>query len=152
MTNKRHPWDKEKKELILSRDNHECFYCGATKDLAIDHIIPISKGGDNTMGNLVTSCKSCNSQKHAANLLPVFYNQVKECVEDRNLSMGIPQDELAVIVPSEKALLNAGLFGQKGAGSPDRPNLSLTEIDHALLFWWLPVLVIPFFNALVVQE
>lgn len=45
-----------------------CFYCGKeikpfTVDKQIDHKIPISKGGNNNIKNLVICCKSCNSGK-----------------------------------------------------------------------------------------
>lgn len=48
-----------------------CVYCGATKNLTIDHIIPASRAGvDPRVGNLVDSsdncvwaCKKCNSSK-----------------------------------------------------------------------------------------
>jgi len=48
---------------IFIRDNHKCLYCGSSKDLTIDHVIPKSKGGKNTWENLATCCKTCNSKK-----------------------------------------------------------------------------------------
>jgi CRISPR/Cas system Type II protein with McrA/HNH and RuvC-like nuclease domain len=33
---------------IYRRDNYECVYCGSKKNLTIDHILPKSKGGQNT--------------------------------------------------------------------------------------------------------
>ena len=48
---------------IYKRDNHECVYCGTKQDLPIDHVIPRSRGGDNSWGNLVSCCKKCNSKK-----------------------------------------------------------------------------------------
>lgn len=50
---------------ILKSQSNNCFFC--EQDLinykAIEHLTPISKGGDNQTYNLVYSCKSCNSQK-----------------------------------------------------------------------------------------
>jgi len=48
---------------IFKRDGNKCQYCGTTKDLTIDHVIPRSKGGKSTWTNLVTACKKCNSKK-----------------------------------------------------------------------------------------
>jgi len=41
----------------------ECWICGSTEKLTIDHIVPVSRGGDNSIENLTTLCKSCNSSK-----------------------------------------------------------------------------------------
>ena len=51
---------------IYSRDNNRCRKCGRLgvfKDLEIDHIFPISKGGKSEPDNLQTLCKSCNEKK-----------------------------------------------------------------------------------------
>ncbi len=48
---------------IFRRDGGRCQYCGITKDLTLDHVIPRSKGGKSTWTNLVTACKKCNSIK-----------------------------------------------------------------------------------------
>ena len=42
-----------------------CLCCGEAKKLTVDHIVPISKGGANTIDNLQPLCKSCNSSKKA---------------------------------------------------------------------------------------
>ena len=44
---------------------HECVYCGEAKTLQIDHAIPINKQclGEHRLGNIVPSCKECNSAK-----------------------------------------------------------------------------------------
>lgn len=51
------------RENIFKRDDHSCVYCGSHKNLTIDHIIPKSRGGDNSWENLITSCYKCNSIK-----------------------------------------------------------------------------------------
>ena len=52
---------------ILEKYNYECVYCGVEFDCenlpTKDHIIPISKGGNNTKENIVPACQSCNSKK-----------------------------------------------------------------------------------------
>lgn len=53
---------------------HRCIYCGATsKDakLQVDHVIPVSRGGTNEMGNLVVACQPCNIGKGKRMLLEV---------------------------------------------------------------------------------
>jgi 5-methylcytosine-specific restriction endonuclease McrA len=46
-----------------------CHHCGGTfapKDLTMDHLVPIIRGGKSTKGNVVPSCKDCNSaRKHS---------------------------------------------------------------------------------------
>ncbi len=49
---------------ILKRDNHRCAYCGrGDLPLTIDHVIPKSKGGDDSWENLVAACLPCNNKK-----------------------------------------------------------------------------------------
>jgi 5-methylcytosine-specific restriction endonuclease McrA len=51
------------KEIIKFYAN-PCFYCGSNKEITLDHIIPISKGGSHSIGNIVSACQSCNYSKH----------------------------------------------------------------------------------------
>ena len=48
---------------VLKRDSYTCQYCGSTKHLTLDHVIPRSKGGQHTWDNVVTACSKCNSIK-----------------------------------------------------------------------------------------
>ena len=48
---------------VLIKYNHSCAYCGGKKNLSLDHIKPLSKGGTNTKDNIQPLCKSCNSSK-----------------------------------------------------------------------------------------
>lgn len=54
---------KINRQRLYKRDNYECVYCGSKKSLTIDHIIPKSRGGQNTWTNLVTCCSPCNRTK-----------------------------------------------------------------------------------------
>jgi hypothetical protein len=51
---------------IFKRDSFTCRYCGERSPdviLEVDHIVPVSDGGDDDPLNLVTSCWSCNRGK-----------------------------------------------------------------------------------------
>ncbi|MFV8054607.1 HNH endonuclease [Mycobacterium sp. 48b] len=47
---------------ILERDRYTCAYCGGHGD-TLDHVVPESRGGDNTWLNLVAACAPCNGRK-----------------------------------------------------------------------------------------
>jgi 5-methylcytosine-specific restriction endonuclease McrA len=54
----------EIKRLVFSRDGMICAYCGDTSGpFDIDHVIPYSRGGQNTPENLCVACKPCNQAK-----------------------------------------------------------------------------------------
>jgi len=55
-------WEEKLEEL-----NYECQICGkelTVKEITIDHIIPLSKGGGNNIENLQPLCRSCNCSKN----------------------------------------------------------------------------------------
>ena len=54
---------KINRQRVFKRDGFKCVYCGVSKNLTIDHVMPKSRGGGNTWMNLVTCCKNCNRIK-----------------------------------------------------------------------------------------
>lgn len=51
-------------EHIKIRQRGVCYYCGRENgSLSQDHVVPLSRGGLHTSGNIVGACKSCNSSK-----------------------------------------------------------------------------------------
>ena len=55
-----------KRLRIYMRDKFRCQYCGDKKgvsELTLDHILPRSRGGDNSPVNIVTACVACNNRK-----------------------------------------------------------------------------------------
>ena len=55
-----------KRLRIYMRDKYRCQYCGEKKtagELTLDHILPRSRGGDNSPVNVVTACVACNNRK-----------------------------------------------------------------------------------------
>lgn len=51
---------------LLEVQENKCFFCETdlSEYKAIEHLTPITRGGDNHKFNLVYSCRSCNSSKH----------------------------------------------------------------------------------------
>ncbi len=61
--------------FLFARDSYRCQYCGRNRgelgyreSLTRDHVVPISRGGDNGWLNVVTACSRCNLRK--GNRLP----------------------------------------------------------------------------------
>jgi 5-methylcytosine-specific restriction endonuclease McrA len=55
-----------KRLRIYMRDKFRCQYCGEKKpasELTLDHILPRSRGGDNSPVNVVSACIACNNRK-----------------------------------------------------------------------------------------
>ena len=53
-------------ERLVRRYNNRCAYCGINSEsMQQDHIIPISRGGDHTIGNVLPACPLCNQSKKA---------------------------------------------------------------------------------------
>ncbi len=49
---------------ILRRDSHRCQYCGRSDiPLTMDHVLPASRGGEDTWENMVCACVRCNNKK-----------------------------------------------------------------------------------------
>jgi 5-methylcytosine-specific restriction endonuclease McrA len=62
--------DKMFLEKLLQAQKNKCFFCECDliKYKAIEHLTPLSRGGDNQNYNLVYSCQSCNSKKRSKTL------------------------------------------------------------------------------------
>ena len=52
-------------EAILEAAGHACIYCGDQEQPTMDHLTPISRGGDHIAENVAPACSSCNSSKGA---------------------------------------------------------------------------------------
>lgn len=63
---RRKPISKKIRFEVFKRDGFTCQYCGRMAPdvvLEVDHINPVSNGGENDIMNLVTSCQDCNRGK-----------------------------------------------------------------------------------------
>ncbi len=50
---------------ILAVAGASCAVCGSKRDLAIDHVVPLSQGGTNAVSNLQVLCEGHHLEKHA---------------------------------------------------------------------------------------
>jgi 5-methylcytosine-specific restriction protein A len=56
-----------------------CYYCSrkmAYRDLTMDHLVPLARGGHSTKNNLVPACKDCNNKKKS--MLPLEWEEYLE--------------------------------------------------------------------------
>lgn len=53
-----------------------CHYCQnlvGREHLTMDHVVPLSRGGKSSKGNIVPACKTCNNKKKY--LLPIEWDE-----------------------------------------------------------------------------
>lgn len=111
---------------VFKRDSFKCQYCGKSSPeviLHVDHIKPVSKGGDNSLINLVTACDACNlgksnvelddnsavkKQKMQLDELNQKREQMKMLMEWRESLKSI-DDEMAGVVAKEINKLVSGV-------------------------------------------
>lgn len=73
----RRPLCEKLRQQVLQRDDYTCAYCQTRPEYAairiygrwqstlhVDHMIPVSRGGQDDIRNLVTACATCNLKKH----------------------------------------------------------------------------------------
>jgi 5-methylcytosine-specific restriction protein A len=61
-----------------------CYYCNEQvdpKELTMDHIVPLSRGGKSKKGNIVPACKECNNRKKY--LLPIEWEEYLESLLEK---------------------------------------------------------------------
>lgn len=96
---------------VFKRDGFVCQYCGSHPPdvvLEVDHVIPVSDGGDDEMDNLVTSCFNCNRGKGDIGL-----EVVPKSLAQRGLEIREAEDQLAgyrEIVQSRQDRIEADMW------------------------------------------
>lgn len=110
----REPIPDNLRRRVFNRDGKKCRYCGKTEGaFHIDHVYPVSKGGETTFENLVVACKGCNLRKHNKVGMwpkPIGYFDIP----DRNFSeivIRIPRINFEYVAHSYSVILGlAGIF------------------------------------------
>ena len=60
-----------------------CYYCKrqvGRKNLTMDHVVPLIRGGKSKKGNLVPACKECNNEKKS--LLPLEWEKYLKALDE----------------------------------------------------------------------
>lgn len=68
---KRRRLTKAERKIIHEKCSGRCAYCGCAlkyKAMQVDHVIPLSNGGEDTLENMLPSCRSCNHYKGMSGL------------------------------------------------------------------------------------
>ena len=66
--------------------NGLCYYCQKKfkpTELTMDHIVPLSRGGKSTKGNIAACCKTCNNEKKYLTPCEILLNKIKKEKESR---------------------------------------------------------------------
>ena len=77
---KRKRYSTEQRKLIYKNDNGRCQLCGRKIEFeraTLDHVIPLSQGGIDSLDNIKLACESCNRQK-ASYLPDQFIDRITE--------------------------------------------------------------------------
>lgn len=57
---------KSDRQLVYNKMDGRCAYCGCEidmRDMQVDHVIPLRKGGEDSLDNMLPACRSCNHYK-----------------------------------------------------------------------------------------
>lgn len=68
---KRRKLSKEERMKVYEKCKGHCAYCGCTleyKDMQVDHVKPIHRGGEDDIFNMLPACRSCNHYKSTLEL------------------------------------------------------------------------------------
>lgn len=58
--------EKFSRREIIARDRSTCYLCGervAADEIHLDHVVPLSRGGDHSRANVRVACGTCNIAK-----------------------------------------------------------------------------------------
>lgn len=120
---------------------HKCAYCGTETELLIEHAIPINKEklGEHRLGNLVPSCKLCNSNKGGKDFREflevntVAISKIEEYMDSRNyvpledneqikMILNMAHKEVAALADRYITIINE-FFSESSNGEADKAGI-----------------------------
>lgn len=99
---RRHGFTLPSHKNIFIREQEKCAYCGCKLTLRTttkEHVIPRSKGGPDTLLNVVAACRSCNGLK-ADRTLSDSGMKLRDTVQMRHLT---EEEKLSVLLKFHEA-------------------------------------------------
>ncbi len=75
------PWWKRQVEAGIC---HHCQQKVSSRELTMDHLVPLARGGQSVKNNLVPSCKSCNSKKKLSTPVDLLLKALEEEKKSRS--------------------------------------------------------------------
>lgn len=90
---KRKSMSKKLRFDVFKRDSFTCQYCGSHPPkvvLHVDHINPVSNGGENDIDNLITACDCCNFGKGARLL-----SDIPQSLKDKAAELAEREEQIA---------------------------------------------------------
>jgi len=99
---------------VLNRDAWTCNYCGESAT-EVDHVYPKSKGGEDTLDNLVAACRRCNIKKKdgvflgAASTPPAF--RFNNSPKGANQSKSVQNGHTTIHIDADSPFISPGQPG-----------------------------------------
>jgi len=78
--------------LLIQALGARCAECGSRDGLEIDHVIPLSRGGTDTIDNITLLCRECHREKHKAATRLTWKEERK-----RTIRLGIERIDYAAL-------------------------------------------------------
>lgn len=119
---------KKEREQIYEKCNGHCAYCGCDldyKDMQVDHVIPLRKGGADELNNMLPACGSCN-----------HYKTTFTAEEFRKYLEGIPERLMRDSIPF-KVGMRFGIIQKKS--DPVRFYFEQKTEDRIEKQGWIPI-------------
>jgi hypothetical protein len=84
----------------------QCVFCGATRSLEKDHLVPQSRRGSNSADNMVWSCKTCNTSRRNRRIFEWLglekKDQLRRLVAGKYLKLLLNMHEIAGTLDTHK--------------------------------------------------
>jgi hypothetical protein len=87
---------------VVRRDRFQCAWCG-TPGSTVDHLVPVSRGGQSRLDNCVVACRSCNHSRN--NRLPSAFAHATGMTPVHELLRWFLQHEARLVREAEQALM-----------------------------------------------